>query len=336
MSEPAHAVGGPYYDDLSIGDRFESAPSLTLTEGLAATHQATVGDRLRLSLDHDLSRCVTGEGMPIAHPALVWDVSIGQSTLVTQRVIANLFYRGLVFRRFPRIGDTLRTTTEITGLRTTAAKSGRPARGLAVLHVVTTDQQDRPILDFHRCAMLPVRRETSTGLDAELGPQAVELDWATLIAAAETWDLRAYRNALPGPHFADLRADTSHRFESGDVVSNAPELARLTLNIAAVHHDRTAASSGERLVYGGHTIGIAAAQITRALPSLVTILGWHSCDHVAPVFEGDTLHSEIQIERRDPLLKGSGLIHMRSQVRATRSNGETAAVLDWRLVGLFA
>ena len=51
------------------------------------------------------------------------------------------------------------------------------------------------------------------------------------------------------------------------MVSSAPELARLTLNIAMVHHD-AAASAGGRLVYGGHTIGIAAAQATRALPNL--------------------------------------------------------------------
>ena len=42
---------------------------------------------------------------------------------------------------------------------------------------------------------------------------------------------------------------------TGDVVSSAPELARLTLNIAATHHDSRV--GGRRLVYGGHTIGLA-------------------------------------------------------------------------------
>ena len=47
----------------------------------------------------------------------------------------------------------------------------------------------------------------------------------------------------------------------GDVVTSASELARLTLDIAQVHHDARA-GGGRRLVYGGHTIGIAAAQVT--------------------------------------------------------------------------
>ncbi len=54
------------------------------------------------------------------------------------------------------------------------------------------------------------------------------------------------------------------------------------------------ASRAQRLVYGGHTIGLALAQATRLLPNLVTVLGWQSCDHTGPVHEGDTLYSELQ------------------------------------------
>ena len=39
-----------------------------------------------------------------------------------------------------------------------------------------------------------------------------------------------------------------------------------------------------------------AAHVTRALPNLVTVAAWRSCDHLAPVFEGDVLHSTIEVE----------------------------------------
>src|SRR5215216_7879420 len=125
-----------------MGHVVEGAPALTLTEGHAAVHQAIVGDRLRLALDETLSRRVLGGRL--AHPALVWDVAIGQSTVLTQRVIANLFYRGLVLRRAVRLGDTLRTTTEVVARR---ENRSRPT-GLAVLRIRTVDQKDRPVLDF--------------------------------------------------------------------------------------------------------------------------------------------------------------------------------------------
>jgi acyl dehydratase len=327
-------AGGPYFEDLERGARFEAAPALTLTEGHAALHQAIVGDRLRLALDATLSARVLGSERPLAHPALVCDVAIGQSTLATQRVIANLFYRGLVLRRAPLIGDTLRTTTEVVALRQTSPKPGRPATGLAVLRIRTTDQEERRVLDFWRCAMLPLRDpEGRTGHDDDLAAIPSDLDAAALHGAVDGWDLTAYRAAVPGGHAAALRDGQAWEIEGGDVVSAAPELARLSLNVAMAHHDD--GPSGRRLVYGGHTIGLAASQATRALPALVTIAAWHGCDHVGPVYEGDTLHSALQLERLEALPGGGALAHLRSRVRAAR-DGQAAEVLDWRFVGVMA
>ena len=119
-------VDGPYFEDLHVGLRFAGAPPVTLTEGLAAAHQAIVGGRLPLAGAHELSRQVLGDGV-LAAPNLVWDVAIGQSTVATHTVVANLFYRGVVFHRAPRLGDTLRTVTEVVGLRQNSRRPGRAA-----------------------------------------------------------------------------------------------------------------------------------------------------------------------------------------------------------------
>jgi acyl dehydratase len=328
-------VAGPFFEDLAVGELIETAPALTLTDGHAALHQAIVGDRLRLALDGPLAARVLGSDAPLAHPALVCDVAIGQSTLVTRRVIANLFYRGLVLRRAPLIGDTLRTTTEVVALRQNSPRPGRPATGLAVLRVRTVDQEGRRVLDFWRCAMLPLRDPAeSTGHADDLDAIPSELDPDALRAATAGWRLDEFRAAVPGEHMSDLRRESPWAVEGGDVVSAAPELARLSLNVAMAHHD-AGAGGGRRLVYGGHTIGLAAAQATRALPNLVTVVAWHGCDHLAPVYEGDTLHSELELERAEPLEGGGGLVHLRSRVRARRDE-ESSDVLDWRFVGVMA
>src|SRR5882757_4006924 len=161
MATCGAVTGGPHFDDLEVGQVFHSAPSMTLTAGAAATHQSIIGDRLRLALDAELALAVTGATAPLAHPALVCDVAIGQSTLVTQRVKANLFYRGLTFHRFPVIGDTIYTRTEVVGLRANSVKPGRAPTGLAALRMTTIDQADRLVLDFYRCAMLPASPDFS-------------------------------------------------------------------------------------------------------------------------------------------------------------------------------
>lgn len=331
--EESVRVGGPWYEDLAVGQRFDDAPGVTLTEGHAALHQAIVGDRLRLALDAPLCEAVTGPGRPIVHPGLVCDAAIGQSTVATQRVVANLFYRGLALRRWPRIGDTLRTVTEVVALRDASAKPGRAPAGLAVLRVRTVDQHERPVLDFHRCAMLPMRDGRSApGHADDLDAISATLDPADLRASISSWDLDRYRELVPGPHARGLETGARYVIESGDTVSAAPELARLTLNVAAAHHDPTAGGRERRLVYGGHTIGLAFSHLTRALPALLTVLGWRSCDHLGPVFEGDVLHSELAIEAVDP-----PLVDIRVQTRAERADGTAGApVLDWRLVGAMA
>lgn len=326
-------VRGVYFDELEVGATFD-APAVTLTDGMQATHSAIVGNRLRISRDAVLSERVAGTGSPIASPALVWDTAIGQSTVVTQRVRANLFYRGLRFHRLPAIGDTLSTVTRVEGLKQNSIKPGRALTGLAALHITTTDQHDRVVLDFWRCAMLPLSpgsEGTSHADDLSALGGAITDD--ELTEAVKGWDLAAFRDRVPGPHFQQL--DRAWQIEGADVVTSAPELARLTGNLATVHHDAVAAG-GDRLVYGGHTIGIAFHQVCRAIPALVTVLAWDGCDHVGPVHEGDTLRSTITVQRSWELPEAGGIAQLRVLVDATRSDGSVAPVLDWSLYALLA
>src|ERR1700728_3046868 len=254
---------GPYFDQVHTGQVFTGAPSMTLTAGLAAVHQSILGDRLRLPLDAELSAAVTGLPAPLAHPGLVCDVAIGQSTLATQHVKANLFYR------VPAIGDTLFTRTEVVGLKKNSAKPGRAPTGLMALRITTIDQADRLILDFYRCAMLPL----SAGADPDSADHDDDLskvgaDLAPPPSAAADWNGEVFRERVTGPHF-DAGLAGSVLPSSADVVSSAPELARLTLNIAGVHHDSRL--GGRRLVYGGHTIGLALAQGSQLVANLADV-----------------------------------------------------------------
>jgi acyl dehydratase len=335
-------VDGPYFEDLSLGQSFDEAPSMTLTDGLAAVHQSIVGGRTWLCLNENLSSAVLGHGGRLAPAALVWNVAIGQSTVATHEVVANLFYRGVRFHHLPMIGDTLCTSTTVIGLRQNSPRAGRRRTGLAAFRIATTDQDGRRVLDFVRCAMLPLR-DHSVVTDARDDVDALSVIPADtdFTALVDAWDLAAYRAAVPGRHFADLVAGETFDVAAGDVVSCAPELARLTLNVAAVHHDSSRSESG-RLVYGGHTIALALHQALRCLPTMVTVVGWHSCDHLAPVREGQTIRSILEVERLMPSNSG-GLVQLRSRARTCETGRATdeepdrdVDVLDWRFVAMMA
>jgi acyl dehydratase len=220
----------------------------------------------------------------------------------------------------------------VAGLRQNRPRPGRRATGLAALRITTVDQQDRPVLDFWRCAMLPLRDPDapagSTGYDDDLDRVGAGVREGDVASLAGSWKLDALAGFGPVA-VSGLAPGDVIDVAGGDVVSSAPELARLTLNVAQVHHDAGAADS-TRLVYGGHTIGLALAQATRALPNLVTVLGWHSCDHLAPVHEGDTLHSSLEVESLAPRAPGA-VADLRSRVFSGSQQ-----VLDWRFIALLA
>ena len=93
--------------------------------------------------------------------------------------------------------------------------------------------------------------------------------------------------------------------------------------------------AGRRLVYGGHTIGIAAVA---AHPGLARACSRSSpgtsCDHLGPVFEGDTLRSTVELEALDPLASGRRPAEPAlARGRPARARLRTSRdVLDWRLV----
>ncbi|MGZ4299958.1 MAG: MaoC family dehydratase [Frankiaceae bacterium] len=334
LESPRQLVGGPWFEDFQPGQVFDDAPGLTLTAGAAALHQALVGDRLRLALDGPLCHEVTGSPALLAHPNLVCDVAIGQSTGPSQRVRGNLFYRGLVLARAVRVGETLRTRTEIVGLKQNRRRPGAPASGLVAMRVQTSSAEGEPVLDFWRCPMIPLRdAEAETGHADDFANIPQTLDAAQVRAAVPRgWRLDRLRAAAPGPYHADLAPGQAFLVEAGETVTGAPELARLTLNVATAHTDATGTAHGRRLVYGGHTISIAAAHATRAIPALATIVAWEGCEHLGPVFEGDVLRTELRVVQTAP----DGLVTLRALVSAERPETDPASVLDWTFVAVVA
>ena len=334
LEHPPLAIGGPWFEELERGQVFDDAPGLTLTAGHAALHQALAGDRLRLALDAALCREVTGRDGPLVHPNLVCDVAIGQSTGASQRVRGNLFYRGLVLARPVFVGETLRTRTEIVGLKQNRRRPGAPATGLVAMRIRTTDEHGEPVLDFWRCPMIPLRDpDAETGHTDDFAEIPQTLDQARVDAARPTgWRLDRLRAAVPGPHHGELEAGQTFVVEAGETVTGAPELARLTLNVATAHTDATGSAHGQRLVYGGHTISVAAAHATRAIPAIATIVAWKSCEHIGPVFEGDVLRTELRVQDSS----AGGVVALRARVSSVRPGTEPALVLDWTFVAVVA
>ncbi|MBL6690710.1 MAG: acyl dehydratase [Pseudomonadales bacterium] len=324
----------PWFEDFSVGDDLSAVPSVTVTEGYAAAHQMVFADRARLALDWPLAKAVTGSDTALVNPSLVCNIAIGQSTIPTQRVLGNLFYRGLRFQRPVFLGDTLTTKTKVVALRQNAIKPGRAASGMVGLEIHVTNQRDETVLLFWRCPMVPCKdKDADTGLADDLSTMPETISEEDLLASVPDWQLQ-YLPSTP----REFAAGETVSVEARDTVTSAPEVVRMTLNMAMTHTDAGRSVYGKRLVYGGHTISLAAAQLSRVLPSLATILCWYKCDHVAPVFEQDILSSVIHVRKETPV-PGGRILDLGIDVFAERGSeapepGEGIKVLDWQMAVL--
>jgi acyl dehydratase len=288
MSTPVPA-DGPFYDDLAPGMELEPQPAVTMDVGLAAWYQSIVGEVLPVCLDHRLSSVVTSASAPLASPGLVANLSVGQSTVATRRAIANLFYRNMRILRPVHIGETLHTRIHILAMADATPRPDRPNRGKVLLGMQTTADEEL-VMDYQRCALLPVRGDTMPGHAGDTGSAPDDPDIADYVnLIPSSWQADALPMSGPWGE-GEIRSDVTR-----DVIDEATGLVRLTHNRAIVHRDAQATMYGQRLVYGGHVQALAQASLTRVEPRLATFVAWHACSHLAPAFEGDLLSFEHRL-----------------------------------------
>jgi acyl dehydratase len=112
-----------------------------------------------------------------------------------------------------------------------------------------------------------------------------------------------------------------------DRVESAGALVRLTHNLAMAHRDPAASPYDRVLLYGGHVIGLAQASLSRLCDGLGTVIGWQSCDHTAPAFEGDVVEFSHELLDEQPLEGGAALRAYR--VEGRRAGAEPELLLAW-------
>lgn len=309
----------PFAEDLVLGVPLPRAPEVTIDSGLAAQYLAITGDTLPAALSDHVSARLTGAATRLANPGLVVSVSIGQSTVATRRVIANLQYRNLTLLRPVHVGETL--VTRVTPLAADWTRSGRD-RAKVLLGMELTTTSGALVANYQRLALLPVAdsgRLVAPGLP-EVDAPAPLVDFVRCIPTE--WVSPPASSALPADEWTDPLADT---------VSSARELVRLTNNLAATHRDEREGPGGRRLVYGGHTVGLAQASLARMLPDLLTIVAWRSCDHLAPVYEDDLLTFRAHVDAVETV-RGFRLVDVTCVATAHRASTEPIDVLEWHPV----
>ncbi len=313
---------GPYFEDLGVGWSHESG-GITITEGHAAWFLAVGGDHNPVHIDANRAYGLGQAGAPV-NTALIAHMAIGQSTRATRQVIANLFYRDVVFRRPVFAGMTLRTRVEVIDRAPSRPRDDRPARGKVLLRMATHDDSGDNVMVMERLAL--VRRAASPNTDDPSQEITSATSGVTFAESAQAWAPYIAPSQCPVSAWEPGASRTDHLIEP---VVDCLGLVRLTGNQARAHRDRIYGQDSRRLVYGGHTISLAQSALSRLIEVPHAVVGWSECTHPSPVFEGDSLTtSAVMLEAHT--YGGALLAKFDVTTSSVQGDGAVVEVQRWR------
>jgi len=301
-----------FFEDFRVGQRIEHRGGRTITEGDCAVYLSLTGDRNRLFCDAEYAKLRGYRGM-LVNDLLVFHVVFGQTVPdVSRNAIANLGYADVRFRTPVYPGDTLRTTTEVIGLREN--KNGKS--GIVYVQSRGTNQHGETVLEFYRWVMVRKQDEGAPAPAEDVPNLPKEISPFQLVHCAATVPA-AQGNAAPGGYFEDYKEGQRIFHGAGMTIEEAEHASatRLYQNSAAVHFDGHAmkqTEGGRRLIYGGHVISVARALQFDGLENAERILGWNGGTHANPTYAGDTIYAATEVlEKHTTFAKLGGILRLR-------------------------
>ncbi|MCW2823629.1 MAG: hypothetical protein JWQ91_546 [Aeromicrobium sp.] len=312
---------GHFFEDFRVGQVLQHATPRTVTEGDRALYGALYPTRFAVPSSAEFAASVGLDPAPV-EDLVAFHIAFGKTVPdVSLNAVANLGYAECRFHQPVVPGDTLRTSSEVIGLKQNS--NGRS--GVVYVRSTATNQRGEVALDWARWVMVHKR-------DAEAAaPETVVPELAAVVAPEDLvlpagLDFTAYDFAAAGePHrFADYEVGEKIDHVDGVTLTDPEHMlaTRLWQNTAKVHFNTEARPDGNRLIYGGHIISMARALSFNGLANAQLISAINAGAHAAPAFAGDTVYAWSEVlDTAETPAPGVGALRLR--LVATKGRDES-------------
>ncbi|MEM8579005.1 MAG: MaoC family dehydratase [Pseudomonadota bacterium] len=301
---------GRFFEDYRIGMVLDHAVPRTVGQGERALYHALYPARHAL-----YSSDVFAQGCGLAASPL--DDMIAFHTVfgktvpdVSLNAVANLGYAEGRWHRPVWAGDTLRSSSEVIGLK----QNSNGKTGVVYVRTTGTNQHGETVLDYVRWVMVRKGDPDAPAPEAVVPDLATVVDPSTLMVP-EGLDFSAYDFAQAGePHrLSDYSVGETIDHVDGVTVEEAEHMmaTRLWQNTAKVHFDTSARPDGSRLIYGGHVISLARALSFNGLANAQMVVGLNAGAHANPCLAGDTVRAWTEVLDTATLAPGIGALRLR-------------------------
>ena len=294
---------GNCFEDFEVGRRLVHATPRTVTEGDVALYTALYGSRFALNSS---AAFAASAGLPRApvDDLLAFNLIFGKTVPdISLNAIANLGYAAGRFGAPLYCGDTVRTTSTVTGLKQN--KDGQT--GVVYVRSVGVNQRGEMVVDYCRWVLVK-KRDVAAPAPPVVVPDLPEAVDPTELIVPSGLRCDGYDTALAGsPHlWEDYQVGEKIDHVDGMTIEEAEHMmaTRLYQNTARVHFNQHAEKQGRfgrRIVYGGHVISLARSLSFNGLANAIRIAAIHGGRHVAPTFGGDTVYAWSEVLDKTPL-----------------------------------
>ncbi|HNE74365.1 MAG TPA: MaoC family dehydratase [Microthrixaceae bacterium] len=312
---------GNFFEDFTLGQRIDHATPRTVTAGDRALYGALYPTRFALPSSDEFAAACGLSPAPVEE-LIGFHIAFGKTVPdISLNAVANLGYAECRFHRPVRPGDTLRSSSEVIGLKENS--NGRT--GVVWVRSTATDQQGRTAIDWARWVMVRKRDESAPAPEAVVPDLAPFVEPADLIVP-DGLDLTAYDAVAAGSpfRFDDYEVGEKIDHVDGVTLSEAEHMmaTRLWQNTAKVHFNTEARDDGRRLIYGGHVISMARALSFNGLANAQLIAAINAGAHTNPAFADDTVYAWSEVLDKAEL-DAPGVGALRLRLVATKGRDES-------------
>lgn len=315
------AFVGNFFEDFRVGQVIRHATPRTLSEGDVAMYTALYGPRFAINSSDEFARSLGLPRAPI-DDFLVFHMVFGKTVPdISLNAVANLGYANGKFGVHVFPGDTISTTSTVTGLK----QNSNGKTGVVYVNSVGKNQHGSIVLEYTRWVMVNKQNAEKPA------PEEVVPTLAEKVATAEfhlppALHLENYDFALAGSKLTWNDYEVGERIDhvDGMTIEEAEhQLAtRLYQNTAKVHFDQVAANAGRfkrRLIYGGHVISLARGLAFNGLANAFKVLAINAGSHANPTFAGDTIYAYSEVLEKSELPYRSDVGALRMRLVATKN-----------------
>ncbi|MBP9048546.1 MAG: MaoC family dehydratase [Tabrizicola sp.] len=301
---------GRFFEDYTLGEVIRHAVPRTLGPGERALYHALYPARGALYSSDEFARSVGLKASPL-DDLVAFHTVFGKTVPdISLNAVANLGYAEGRWLKPVWPGDTLRSESEVIGLKETS--SG--ATGVVWVRTKGVNQHGEVVLDYVRWVMVRKRRrEVVVPVHV---PELAPVVAPGALVVPEGLDFSRYDFGLAGePHrWGDYAVGEVIDHVDAVTVEEAEHMlaTRLWQNTSKVHFDVGQREDGRRLIYGGHVISLARALSFNGLANAQVIVALNAGAHANPCFAGDTVRAWSEVlDRAETPVPSVGALRLR-------------------------